>query len=276
MNPAHAADAESADAGPFLSVIVSAKNGGVEVGASVLRERASRWDDAHIQAQLRLQPGRLTADAASASSASSASSVSGASGAPGTSAAARSAAACLREEWDLDVYQFTDSATLGNLESLLVRTAPARVYYCSSAPKAVLKQLEQLFATLGFDATAAAAAAAVACPPSMYGAGSLEADLARLTGNAAPSQEIRDMNAKRKLSGQSLAGLVRKRSLMEDQRKHGRYHVTTKYLTQFVRLDAAAANALNLFPEPRAVRGSSNIVVVFIFFTRRVPACSRA
>ena len=58
MNPAHAADAESADAGPFLSVIVSAKNGGVEVGASVLRERASRWDDAHIQAQLRLQPGR--------------------------------------------------------------------------------------------------------------------------------------------------------------------------------------------------------------------------
>ena len=239
MNPV-----ENADCGPFLSVIVSSQNGGCEVGASLLRERASKWDDAHIQAQLRLAPGQLSAggDASSASS----------------SAAERSASACRREEWDIDVYQFTDSVTLGNLESLLVRTAPVRVFYCSSTPKPILKQLEQLFVTLGLDQ-----AAAVPCPVSMFGAESLEADLARLTGNAAPSQEIRDMTGKRKLSGRSLAGLVRKRSLMQDQRKHGRYHVSTKYLAQFVRLDAAAANALNLFPEARAVRISPSAQHIF-------------
>ena len=128
-----AANAAGADNGPFLAILVSSKGDGCEIGASLLHQRASRWDDDNIQSQLALAPGQLSSGATS-----------GAASGDQT----RSSEACRREEWDLDVYQFTDSITLGNLESLLVRTAPQRVYYSKSSPKSILKQLEQLFTTL--------------------------------------------------------------------------------------------------------------------------------
>ena len=54
------ASAAAIDEGPWLSLIVRAKNGTCDVGACILRERPSKWDDEHIQSQLGLKPGQLS------------------------------------------------------------------------------------------------------------------------------------------------------------------------------------------------------------------------
>ena len=111
---------------------------------------------------------------------------------------------------DLDI-SVHDSITLGNLESLLARTAPQRVYYSKSSPSPSSNSLSALH-NIGHSRGVPARH-----PSSRQGPGG---------GSGAPhwkfrlSQEIRTCKETQNCWPR-LAGLIRKRSLMQDQAKHG-------------------------------------------------------
>ena len=59
------------------------------------------------------------------------------------------------------------------------------------------------------------------------------------------------------MAGAALSALIRKQNLLCEEKNYGHYHLGCKFLNQYVRLDAAAAKALNLFAEPRTPKNAS-------------------
>lgn len=152
----------------------------------------------------------------------------------------------------MDTYDFTDSPSLCNLESLLVRLAPQKILFCCTAGKTLAKHLEQLFQS------SSAADSTEAIAQKNFNTDSIELDVRRLIGLSGPSQNVQNLTGDRKLAGAALAALIRRCQLMAlDDKQEGMFFLGTKFLNQFVRLDAAAAKALNLFAEPRAPKNSS-------------------
>ena len=205
---------------PCLCLFIKTSGSECLIGAANLAPSATEWDNKHIQEQILVSQKDRVEDMLK------------------------------REEFDLDTYDFSDSPNLCSLESLLVRLAPTRVLYCCTGGKTLLKQLEQVFQGSNIDNLEAV-------PQKFFNTDSVENDVRRLIGVDGPSHDLQNLSGDRKLAGAALAALVRKNNLMYDETKYGRFHLGTRYLNQYVRLDAAAARALNLFPEPRSPKNSS-------------------
>jgi len=206
-----------------LSLFLRATATACSVGAAPLACKTSDWSDQTIQEQLAVaKDKRVVAD-------------------------------LRKEEFALGTYAFSDGLDLCNLESLLVRLAPTRILYCCSGGKPLQKQLQQLFQN-----STVAEEMVAACKANLFGTDSIEMDVRRLIGETGPSGiDVQSLTGDRKMAGGALACLVRKKNLMYDDQHYGHYHLSSKFLNQYVRLDAAAAKALNLFPEPRGVKHSS-------------------
>jgi len=205
-----------------LSIYVRAAGSACIVGAAALSLTATEWDNEHIQKQIQVSKDD------------------------------RKVEECQREEFDITTYSFNDSMSLCNLESLLVRLAPTRIMYCCTGGKILQKKLVELFQHNDVEEEMV-----MQVTSSLYNVDSIEMDVRRLIGVDGPSVEVQSLTGDRKVAGAALAALIRKKNLMYDQKTYGSYHLISQYLNQFVRLDAAAAKALNLFPEPRSPKNSS-------------------
>lgn len=224
-----------------LTVFLKSTSGGAtcHIGAAFITPRTPEWQNSNLQNQLQAKK--------------STNEMGGIVG--------RDPQALAREEYDVDTYDFTDSPNLCNLESLFVRLAPKKIFYCCTGGKTLMKQLEQLCQNTipeEEDSNNNNNKNITVITKTKFSTDSVEADIRRLTAVSGMSQHVQNLTGDRKLAGGALAALIEVCQLMTlDDHYYGNFFLGTKFLNQFVRLDSAAAKALNLFSEPRAPKNSS-------------------
>mmetsp|Transcript_48662 Transcript_48662/g.95398 ORF Transcript_48662/g.95398 Transcript_48662/m.95398 type:complete len:948 (-) Transcript_48662:170-3013(-) len=141
----------------------------------------------------------------------------------------------------LDVCEFVDSDRFANLESVVVQRGAKECLvnfdkpaFSSADQQKVLKLLERC----GVPATEGKS--------SDFKANDLEQDIGRLVG----SLEQHHGKLEKKNSMAALLCLVKYLELLRDESGFGRFKLRTFDLSQFMKLDKAAVEALNLFPQP--------------------------
>ncbi|GBG31113.1 DNA mismatch repair protein Msh2 [Hondaea fermentalgiana] len=141
------------------------------------------------------------------------------------------------------VYEFEDCDALTNLESLLVglggATGIQSVYHSGD------ESVEKLVGEKGLG---------IACAETVGGKDlattSMAQDVETLTGAEGSTGRavLRSFEGGDGLGMRALAGVIRKSGLLEDEDARGTIELEQGRLNQYMRLDAAAVEALNLFP----------------------------
>ncbi|KAJ2814863.1 MSH2 protein, partial [Coemansia erecta] len=88
---------------------------------------------------------------------------------------------------------------------------------------------------------------ATECARSLFGA-DVEQDLGRLIKTTAPVASLPEVDLKRAMS--ALAAIIQYLNLLADESNFGTFLLSTHNLSQFMKLDASAVEALNLLPSP--------------------------
>mmetsp|Transcript_14899 Transcript_14899/g.28917 ORF Transcript_14899/g.28917 Transcript_14899/m.28917 type:complete len:808 (-) Transcript_14899:113-2536(-) len=141
----------------------------------------------------------------------------------------------------ITVYEFVDCDALTNLESLLVGLGGAsgvQTAYFNGE-----QGLEKLLGEKGLGLPASESVATADLKTS-----NVAKDVETLTGTDAGTTSLRGLEGETGLGLRALAGLIRKNALLDDEDALGAYELEAGRLNQYMRLDAAAVEALNLFP----------------------------
>jgi len=160
-----------------------------------------------------------------------------------------------KQDGVLTVHEFVDCDALTNLESMLVGIEVERIraVHYFQADQRQLGVLESLLGEKGLHLA----------KRQRIGSGDIKTDnTGRDLGFLTGSNFMGDIRRIEGESGQGLravAGLIAKEGLLEDDEFEGRFVVEPGRLDQFMRLDAAAVLALNLFPEAEVQAKESSL-----------------
>ncbi|KAI9506275.1 MSH2 protein [Coemansia spiralis] len=140
----------------------------------------------------------------------------------------------------IGVCEFVDNDVFSNLESLVIQLG---VRECLVEPETLQRQLEnkKLVSVLQ-----RCGVVVTECARSQFSDTDIVQDLGRLLTLAAPVASLPELELKRAMS--SLAVSIRYLNLLSDDSNFGNYTIFTHSLSQFMKLDASAVQALNLLP----------------------------
>uniref|UniRef100_A0A7S2W9Y4 DNA mismatch repair proteins mutS family domain-containing protein n=1 Tax=Mucochytrium quahogii TaxID=96639 RepID=A0A7S2W9Y4_9STRA len=140
----------------------------------------------------------------------------------------------------MTLYEFVDCDQLTNLESLLVRVCPTTCYHevLENDTTGFKRRLEQVLGGIGVNGTS------IAADKFKYDEFEIEDKVREICGEKG-SEELKGLNSEG-LSLKSLIAVIYMENMVDEH--GGRVRLVKGDLNQFVRLDAAAIEALNLLP----------------------------
>ncbi|KAJ1664916.1 MSH2 protein [Coemansia sp. RSA 1813] len=140
----------------------------------------------------------------------------------------------------IGVCEFVDNDVFSHLESLVIQLG---VRECLVEPESAQKQLEhtKLIAVLQ-----RCGVVVTECARAQFANTDIVQDLGRLLAATAPVASLPELDLKRAMG--ALAATIRYLNLLSDESNFGCFTMGTHSLSQFMKLDASAVQALNLLP----------------------------
>ncbi|KAJ2139573.1 MSH2 protein [Coemansia sp. RSA 353] len=137
------------------------------------------------------------------------------------------------------VCEFIDNDVFSNLEALVIQLG---VRECLVKQEPANKQLQQKTLT---DMLDRCGVVATECARSLFSA-DVEQDLGRLAKTTVPVLSLPELDLKAAMA--SLSAIIQYLNLLADESNFGAFALSTHSLSQFMKLDASAVQALNLLP----------------------------
>ncbi|KAJ1824509.1 MSH2 protein [Coemansia sp. RSA 2671] len=143
----------------------------------------------------------------------------------------------------MGVCEFTDNDVFSNLESLVIQLG---VRECLVETPTAVRHLEH---TKLVSVLERCGVVVTERPRSQFSSTDMEQDLGRLLELTAPVASLPELDLKSAMS--TLAAIILYLNLLMDETNFGSYLLSTHSLSQYMKLDASAVQALNLVPSPQ-------------------------
>ncbi|KAJ2849301.1 MSH2 protein [Coemansia erecta] len=140
----------------------------------------------------------------------------------------------------IGVCEFEDTDVFSNIESLVIQLG---VRECLVEPESTMKQLDHRRLV---DVLQRCGVVVTECLRAQFSAADIVQDLGRLVAAAAPVASLPELDLK--LAMGALAAAIRYLNLLSDESNFGGFSIATHGLSQYMKLDASAVQALNLLP----------------------------
>ncbi|KAJ2121086.1 MSH2 protein [Coemansia sp. RSA 720] len=137
------------------------------------------------------------------------------------------------------VCEFIDNDVFSNLEALVIQLG---VRECLVKQEPANKQMQQRTLT---DTLERCGVVVTECARSLFSA-DIEQDLGRLAKTTVPVPSLPELDLKAAMA--SLSAIIQYLNLLSDESNFGAFSLSTHSLSQFMKLDASAVQALNLLP----------------------------